>query len=161
FAEQREQLGTGHAVIAAREHFTGFAGSLLVLPGDVPLIRSETIRDFMQFHQEGKFTASVLTADVPNPYGYGRIVRGNERELQRIVEHSDASPEVLKISEINSSIYVFDAAALFEALSKVRNKNAQSEYYLTDVIGILAGQGQKVGAYKAADSNEILGINTR
>src|SRR5262249_53998212 len=106
-------------------------------------------------------TASVLTADVPNPYGYGRIVRGAKSELLGIVEHRDASPEVLTISEINSSIYVFDAAALFEALSKVRNKNAQSEYYLTDVIGILAGQGQKVGAYKAADSNEILGINTR
>src|SRR5262245_14478964 len=136
FVEQKEQLGTGHAVMIAREHFSGYNGELLVLPGDVPLIRTETLLNFVRFHRGGGFKASVLTADVSNPQGYGRIVRGAGEKLQRIVEHRDASADELKISEINSSIYVFHAPALFEALSSVRNINAQSEYYLTDVIGI-------------------------
>jgi bifunctional UDP-N-acetylglucosamine pyrophosphorylase/glucosamine-1-phosphate N-acetyltransferase len=132
-----------------------------VLPGDVPLIRTETIQDFVRFHREGKFDASVLTADVPNPYGYGRIVRRNDNEIAEIVEHRDASEEVLKIAEINTSIYVFNTPLLFETLTKVRNKNSQSEYYLTDVIGILAGEGKKVGVWKSPQADEILGVNTR
>jgi len=161
FAEQKEQLGTGHAVISTQAHFADFRGSVLVLPGDVPMIRSETIQDFFKFHRAGKFSASVLTAAVPNPYGYGRIVRDGGGGLQRIVEHRDASPDILKIVEINSGIYVFESRPLFDALSEVGNHNAQGEYYLTDVIGILVSEGQRVGAYKAPDSNEILGINTR
>jgi bifunctional UDP-N-acetylglucosamine pyrophosphorylase/glucosamine-1-phosphate N-acetyltransferase len=161
FIDQKEQLGTGHAVMMAREQFAEYGGDLLILAGDAPLVRPETIQEFVQFHRNGHFKASVLTAEVPNPTGYGRIVRGGDGQLERIVEHRDASAEVLKIAEINSSIYVFQAPALFEALTKVRNQNAQSEYYLTDVIGILGGQGQRIGAYKAADSKEILGINTR
>jgi len=161
FVEQKEQLGTGHALMCAREALTGFKGDLLVLPGDVPLIRTETIQDFVRFHREGKFDASVLTADVPNPYGYGRIVRRNDNEIAEIVEHRDASEEVLKIAEINTSIYVFNTPLLFETLTKVRNKNSQSEYYLTDVIGILAGEGKKVGVWKSPQADEILGVNTR
>src|SRR5436190_8160682 len=159
--EQKEQLGTGHAVISAREALSGYSGDLLVLPGDVPLISQNTLQNFLRFHREGGFTASVLTADIAEPFGYGRIVRRNDDEVEAIVEHRDASPEVLKISEINSSIYVFQTPALFEALSGVRNQNSQSEYYLTDVIGILAGRNLKVGAYKAPNPVEILGINTR
>lgn len=159
--EQKEQLGTGHAVISAREALSGFSGDLLVLPGDVPLISQTTLQDFVRFHREGGFTASVLTADIAEPFGYGRIVRRNDDEVDAIVEHRDASPEVLRITEINSSIYVFQTPALFEALSGVRNQNSQSEYYLTDVIGILAGRNLKVGAYKAPNPVEILGINTR
>jgi len=161
FVEQKEQLGTGHALMCAREALSGFKGDLLVLPGDVPLIRTETIQDFVRFHREGKFDASVLTADVPNPYGYGRIVRRNDNEIAEIVEHRDASEEVLKIAEINTSIYVFNTPLLFETLTKVRNKNSQSEYYLTDVIGILAGEGKKVGVWKSPQADEILGVNTR
>lgn len=161
FVEQKEQRGTGHALMCAREALRGFTGELLVLPGDVPLIRTETIQDFVRFHREGKFQASVLTADVANPHGYGRIVRRNDNEIAGIVEHRDASAEVLKIAEINSSIYVFHTPSLFEALSKVRNENAQSEYYLTDVIGILSAEHKKVGVWKAPHSEEILGINTR
>jgi bifunctional UDP-N-acetylglucosamine pyrophosphorylase/glucosamine-1-phosphate N-acetyltransferase len=161
FVEQKEQLGTGHALMCARESLAGFSGDLLVLPGDVPLIPTETIRAFLQFHWNGKFQASVLTADVADPHGYGRIVRRNDNEIDGIVEHRDASADVLKIHEINSSIYVFNTTALFDALSKVRNKNAQAEYYLTDVIGILSGEGKKVGAWKAPHPEEILGINTR
>jgi bifunctional UDP-N-acetylglucosamine pyrophosphorylase / glucosamine-1-phosphate N-acetyltransferase len=161
FVDQTEQLGTGHAVSSAREALSGFSGDLLVLPGDVPLISQSTLQDFLRFHREGGFTASVLTADIAEPFGYGRIVRRNDDEVDAIVEHRDASPEVLQITEINSSIYVFQTPALFEALSGVRNQNSQSEYYLTDVVGILAGKNRKVGAYKAPNPVEILGINTR
>jgi bifunctional UDP-N-acetylglucosamine pyrophosphorylase/glucosamine-1-phosphate N-acetyltransferase len=161
FVDQTEQLGTGHALMSAKEALQGFTGDLLVLPGDVPLIRTETLREFVQFHREGKFIASVLTADVANPYGYGRIVRRNDNEIASIVEHRDASPDVLKIHEINTSIYVFNTPELFEALSKVRNENAQAEYYLTDVIGILSSERNTVGVWKAPQAEEMLGINTR
>jgi len=161
FVEQKEQLGTGHALMSAREALSGFTGDLLVLPGDVPLIQTETIQEFVRFHREGKFQASVLTADVANPHGYGRVVRRNDNEIASIVEHRDASAEVLKIAEINTSIYVFNTPALFESLSKVQNKNAQSEYYLTDVIGILSNEHKKVGVWKAPQAEEMLGINTR
>jgi bifunctional UDP-N-acetylglucosamine pyrophosphorylase/glucosamine-1-phosphate N-acetyltransferase len=161
FVEQREQLGTGHAVLAAREGFVGYTDDLLVLPGDVPLISDATLEAFLKFHREGGFRASVLTADLANPYGYGRIVRRNDNELDSIVEHRDATPEIQKIPEINSGIYVFHAATLFESLTKIRNLNAQGEYYLTDVIGILGEQRHKVGAFKVGSADEVLGINTR
>ncbi len=161
FIDQKEQLGTGHAVMCARETLRDFAGDLLVLPGDVPLIRTETIQEFLRFHREGNYDASILTAEIANPFGYGRIVRGKTNAVDRIVEHRDASPDILKINEINTSIYVFNTPLLFEALTKLRNDNAQSEYYLTDVIGILTSSQKKVGAWKTNQAEEILGINTR
>lgn len=161
FVDQREQLGTGHAVLTAREGFSGYSGDVLVLPGDVPLVSSKTLESFLKFHRQGGFRASVLTAEVANPHGYGRIVRRNDNEVDSIVEHRDATPEILKIPEINSGIYVFNAPTLFESLTKIRNINAQGEYYLTDVIGILVEQRHKVGAFKVASGDEILGINTR
>jgi bifunctional UDP-N-acetylglucosamine pyrophosphorylase/glucosamine-1-phosphate N-acetyltransferase len=160
FVEQKEQLGTGHAVLAAREGFSGYSGEVLVLPGDVPLVAAETLEKFIKFHRGSGFRASVLTADLDNPAGYGRVVRrGNE--ISSIVEHRDATPEILDIHEINSGIYIFDAPSLFEALSKIGNQNAQREYYLTDVLSIFAAQNQKVGAFKMQSGEEILGINTR
>jgi bifunctional UDP-N-acetylglucosamine pyrophosphorylase/glucosamine-1-phosphate N-acetyltransferase len=161
FVDQKEQLGTGHAVLAARENYANYAGDVLVLPGDVPLIGEETLRSFLKFHRDGRFRASVLTADIDNPHGYGRIVRRNDHEVERIVEHRDAGAEVLKIREINSSIYVFNAPSLFDALTKIQNNNAQREYYLTDVIGILVDGQENVGAFKVMSAEEILGINTR
>lgn len=161
FIDQKEQLGTGHAVLAARESFSGYSGDLLVMPGDVPLVRAATLEAFVKFHREGGFSASVLTADADNPYSYGRIIRRNEDEVDSIVEHRDATPEILAVSEINSGIYVFNAPALFESLTKIRNDNTQREYYLTDVIGILVGRKQKAGAFKVKSVEEILGINTR
>jgi len=161
FIDQKEQLGTGHAVLAAREHFSGYGGDVLVMPGDVPLISESTLDAFLQFHREGGFTASVLTADIADPGGYGRIVRRNNHEVDAIVEHRDASPDILKIREINSGIYVFNAPALFESLTKIKNDNAQHEYYLTDVIGILATRKQKIAAFKVDSAEEVLGINTR
>ena len=161
FIDQHEQLGTGHAVMAARESFSRFTGDVLVLPGDVPLISASTLEAFIKFHRESGATASVLTAETANPHGYGRIVRRHDNEVQSIVEHRDATPEILKISEINSSIYVFNAPVLFESLTKIKSNNAQGEYYLTDVIQILVNQRLKVGAFKINRTNEILGINTR
>jgi len=161
FVDQKEQLGTGHAVMAAREQFAGYTGDVLVLPGDVPLINAATLRTFVKFHRDGGYRASVLTADADNPYGYGRIVRRNDNEVDSIVEHRDATPEILSIPEINSGIYVFNAVALFESLTRIRNNNAQREYYLTDVIGVLVNQREKVGAFKVSSIEEILGINTR
>ena len=161
FVDQKEQLGTGHAVMAARDQFAGYKGDLLVLPGDVPLITAATLEAFVKFHRDGDCHASVLTADANNPYGYGRIVRRNNDEVDSIVEHKDATPEILAIPEINSGVYVFNAPALFESLTRIRNNNVQREYYLTDVIGILVGQREKVGAFKVSSVDEVLGINTR
>src|SRR5437867_2960755 len=161
FIDQQDQLGTGHAVMAARESFSRFTGDVLVLPGDVPLISASTLEAFLKFHRGGGFTASILTAETANPHGYGRIVRRSDNEVNSIVEHRDAPPEILKISEINSSIYVFNAPVLFESLTKIQNNNTQGEYYLTDVIQILVNQRLKVGAFKINRTNEILGINTR
>jgi bifunctional UDP-N-acetylglucosamine pyrophosphorylase / glucosamine-1-phosphate N-acetyltransferase len=161
FIDQKEQLGTGHAVMAARDHFADYIGDLLVLPGDVPLVSKETLEAFVKFHRDGGYRTSVLTADAANPFGYGRIVRRNDNEVDSIVEHRDATPEILKIPEINSGIYIFNAPALFQALTKIRNNNAQREYYLTDVIGVLVSQRDKVGAFKISSAEEILGINTR
>jgi bifunctional UDP-N-acetylglucosamine pyrophosphorylase / glucosamine-1-phosphate N-acetyltransferase len=161
FIEQKEQLGTGHAVLASREHFSGYSGDVLVMPGDVPLISTGSLEALVRFHRDGGFRASVVTADIENPHGYGRIVRRNGHELESIVEHRDAAPDILRIQEINCGIYVFNAPALFESLSKIRNDNAQREYYLTDVIGVLVGQKQKVGAFKVGSAEEASGINTR
>ena len=161
FVDQTEQLGTGHAVLTARENFSGYSGDVLVMPGDVPLIGGDTLEAFVQFHRKGGFSASVLTADLADPGGYGRIVRRNDNAVDSIVEHRDATPEILKLREINSGIYVFSAPALFESLTKIRNVNAQREYYLTDVIGILVGRKQKVGAFKVGSADDVLGINTR
>jgi bifunctional UDP-N-acetylglucosamine pyrophosphorylase/glucosamine-1-phosphate N-acetyltransferase len=161
FVDQKEQLGTGHAVLAARKDFSGYSGDILVMPGDVPLISVPTLEAFVKFNRDGGFGASVLTADAGNPYGYGRIIRRNDNEVDSIVEHRDATPEILAIPEINSGIYIFRAPTLFESLSKIRNDNTQREYYLTDVIGVLVAQKQKVGAFKVKSAEEILGINTR
>jgi len=161
FVEQKEQLGTGHAVMSAHDAFKGYAGNVLVLPGDVPLVNAKTLESLANFHTEGGYSASILTTDLLNPHGYGRIVRKKDDEVESIIEHRDANPEILKIREINSSIYIFDAPSLFEALAKVGTNNAQGEFYLTDAIGILVQNRKKIGAFKIENSDEVLGINTR
>jgi len=161
FVEQKEQLGTGHAVMSAHDAFKSYNGNVLILPGDVPLVSAKTLEALANFHAEGGYSASILTTDLLNPHGYGRIVRKKDDEVESIIEHRDANSEILKIREINSSIYVFDAAALFEALAKVGTNNAQGEFYLTDAIGLLVQSRKKVGAFKIENSDEVLGINTR
>ncbi len=160
FIQQKEQLGTGHAVMAARSSLQG-AGDLLILPGDVPLIRPETLRLLFDFHDVGSFAGSLVTATLEDPHGYGRIVRGSDNAVEAIVEHRDGTDGVLDIREINSGIYVFDSSLLFDALDRTRTDNVQEEYYLTDVVKILSGEGHRFGAFEINDPTEVSGINSR
>ncbi|HEY7744990.1 MAG TPA: bifunctional UDP-N-acetylglucosamine diphosphorylase/glucosamine-1-phosphate N-acetyltransferase GlmU [Desulfuromonadales bacterium] len=160
FALQAEQLGTGHALLCAREQLAGFTGTLLLLCGDVPLLRAETLERLLAFHQAQAAAVTVLTAEMADPHGYGRIVRDGE-EVLRIVEEKDASLKEKAIREINTGIYVFEAPFVFEALGKVGRDNAQGEYYLTDVLALARAAGRKVCALVAGDAEETMGINDR
>jgi len=159
FALQSEQLGTGHAVMQAQDDLAGASGTVVVLNGDVPGLRPETLRNLVDFHESEGATATVLTARLDDPSGYGRIVRGADGRFERIVEHRDASPEELSIDEINSGMFCFDKDALFEALTSTDRDNAQNEYYLTDVIEVLSSNGASVRAYCVDDSSEVAGVN--
>lgn len=159
-AVQDQQLGTGHAVLQAGPALKGFRGNVLVLSGDVPMLRRETMEHLLDKHVERGAVATILTAMMPDPSGYGRIVRNDDGTVNRIVEHKDASDEERQISEINSGIYVFDHERLFEALSHLAPNNAQNEYYLTDVFEYFWRMGWTVSAVVADDVDEIHGINT-
>ncbi|MDQ3634325.1 MAG: bifunctional UDP-N-acetylglucosamine diphosphorylase/glucosamine-1-phosphate N-acetyltransferase GlmU [Acidobacteriota bacterium] len=164
FVWQNEQLGTGDAVNSAREFLENENSTLLVLSGDVPMIKAETLARLIQQHHNhrGKGAAcTILTVELESPYGYGRIVRDDDGLFDKIIEQKDASKEELGINEINSGIYCFDTKKLFETLKQVQNNNAQGEYYLTDVPKILAESGESVSLYKHKDKNEIEGINNR
>ncbi len=157
---QAERNGTGHAVQLA---LAGAAttGSVLILAGDTPLITSETLKEFVAVHYANESSASVLTADLPDPFGYGRIVRDDEGEISRIVEERDADDEVKAISEINTGIYLFDNGALREAAAKLSKDNSQGELYLTDVIALIKEAGRVAFAIRTNDYSEVLGINDR
>lgn len=161
FAVQEQPLGTGHAVMMAKDSLMGKAGYVLVTAGDVPLITSETVKRLIRFTKENEFTAVALTANMQNPTGYGRIIRNHEGTIQRIVEHKDASEEERMVKEINASLYCFSISSLLNALERVTNTNAQGEYYLTDVLGILISDGCKVGALQIDDETETMGVNNR
>ena len=159
--EQRERRGTGHATQQALPFLRGtWSETVLVLAGDAPLLRTETLIALADGHEASAAAATVLTADLADPTGYGRVVRNAAGMLDAIVEHKDATPEILALHEINSGIYAFDLEALDQALQQVTNTNAQGEFYLTDTIGLLRRSGKRVAAVKADDSQEILGINT-
>jgi bifunctional UDP-N-acetylglucosamine pyrophosphorylase/glucosamine-1-phosphate N-acetyltransferase len=158
---QAQQNGTGHAVRIALEAVSDAAGTVVVLNGDVPLLRPETVTALVAAHESGARGATVLAAEVAEPAGLGRIVRDAAGNLERIVEERDASAEVRAIREINAGIYAFDAASLREALGKLSTDNDQGEEYLTDVFGLLASVGQSVGVFVAADADETLGCNDR
>jgi bifunctional UDP-N-acetylglucosamine pyrophosphorylase / glucosamine-1-phosphate N-acetyltransferase len=164
FVWQHEQLGTGHAVNAAREFLEHDETTLLVLSGDVPMIRAETLGALVQQHRDhrGKGAAcTILTVKLSDPTGYGRIVRGEEGLFDKIVEQKDATEEERKINEVNSGIYCFETARLFAGLAKVENHNSQGEYYLTDVPKLLRDSGDDVSLYNHSDSREVSGINNR
>ena len=164
FVWQKEQLGTGHAVNSAREFLENENSTLLVLSGDVPMIRAETLAALVQQHHNhrGKGAAcTILTVKLDDPSGYGRIVRDDEGLFNRIVEQKDADENERKVREINSGIYCFDTRKLFDALSRVKNENAQGEYYLTDVPTLLREIGEDIAIYHHSDSFEIEGINNR
>ena len=161
FAIQKEQLGTGHAVLAARPALQGFQGDVLILSGDVPLLTEGTVRSFLQFHQERRADLSVMTVDLPNPRGYGRIFRHADGSLLRITEEKDLQAGEEEIREINTGIYYVDAGFLFSALSHITPQNAQKEYYLTDIVARASAEKKKVFPFLAEDSLEVMGINTR
>lgn len=164
FALQKEQNGTGDAVNSARELLENNESTLLVLSGDVPMIRSETLEALVKKHNEyrGRGAAcTVLTVRLKDPHGYGRVLRDENGAFEKIVEQKDANDEEKQIDEINSGIYCFDTKKLFAALSQVKNDNAQGEYYLTDVPSILREQGDDVAIFQCEDANEIEGVNDR
>jgi UDP-N-acetylglucosamine pyrophosphorylase len=160
YAHQEQQLGTGHAVMQAESVLQDFHGDVLILSGDVPLLRTETLRTFVEEHRLSNAVLSVLSVDAPNPIGYGRIVRDTHGNFERIVEQKDASEAERAITEINSGIYLVRSDALFTALQKVSNSNTQGEYYLTDIVSILWASGEAVSARKSLAFDEVQGVNT-
>ena len=154
--EQAEQLGTGHAVMQALPRVDPHSEAL-ILYGDVPLVRADTLRRLVDAARSG---LAILSAEPPDPGGYGRIVRGPGGSVERIVEHKDASPSELALREVNAGFLAANAAKLAQWLSGVQNRNAQKEYYLTDVIALAAGKGIAVAAVKAGDWHEVAGINS-
>lgn len=162
FAHQTEQLGTGHAVMQALPLIkANMDGYVLVICGDTPLIKTETIKKLISICIKNQAAATVLTAQLANPFGYGRVIRDSTGNMRCIVEQKDGSPEQLKIKEINTGTYCFKIKELIDALSKIDNNNAQKEYYLTDVFEIMIRQKQLVIPVIAEDSDETMGVNSR
>lgn len=161
YAVQEEMLGTGHAVMQAAKYLEGKKGKVLVLNGDVPILRPETINRLLDKSIDNKESATLLTAIYDDPFGYGRIIRDEGGNVEGIVEEKDATEEQKEITEINAGIYCFDIEALLEALKEIKPNNSQGEYYLTDVIEIIGNKGLKTGAVIVEDNTEILGVNDR
>lgn len=162
FVEQKEQLGTGHAIMQCREALAGY-DAVLVLSGDVPLIRTGTIAHVREFHLAHGGAMTILTAEPSDPFGYGRIIRCSEQEMdvKAIVEQKSLTPEQASIREVNSGIYAFELVKLFRHIDQLTTDNPHREFYLTDIARILRSAGERVLALKAEDSNEVLGVNTR
>ena len=161
FVVQRERLGTGHAVMQAEPALKGFDGTVMVLTGDTPLLKENTLAGFVRFHRDSGASATVMSAVVDDASGYGRILRDERGDLVGIVEHKDATEEQRRIGEYNSGIFCFESEVLFPALRRVGRGNVQGEYYLTDVIGILRSDGRRVAVFRIDDSDEVMGINDR
>jgi bifunctional UDP-N-acetylglucosamine pyrophosphorylase/glucosamine-1-phosphate N-acetyltransferase len=161
FVLQREQLGTGHAVLQALPLLQGFTGTALILCGDVPLVKAETLRSFIDTFLGNDSTIAVLTAVVKDPYGYGRIIRGPEGWLERIVEDKDASDEESLIREINTGIFCVRSAFLMEGLKEIGKENVQGEYYLPDLVEVARKRDLRCSAHMVANPVEVMGINTR
>ncbi|PJZ02301.1 bifunctional UDP-N-acetylglucosamine diphosphorylase/glucosamine-1-phosphate N-acetyltransferase GlmU [Bacillus vallismortis] len=161
YALQAEQLGTAHAVKQAQPFLADEKGVTIVICGDTPLLTAETMEQMVKEHTQREAKATILTAVAEDPTGYGRIIRGENGAVQKIVEHKDASEEERLVTEINTGTYCFDNEALFRAIDQVSNDNAQGEYYLPDVIEILKNEGETVAAYQTGNFQETLGVNDR
>lgn len=161
-AKQEKRLGTGHAVMQAENFIKRHSGgNVLILNGDAPLIDSDTITEGLRYHTEGGYIQTVISAEVENPYGYGRIKRGTDGKFLAIVEEASANEEEKKIREINSGVMWFDCDTLVNLLGKLTNNNSKGEYYLTDTVEIALSEGKRVGAYKTDNSDAVLGANSR
>ncbi|MBL8144654.1 MAG: bifunctional UDP-N-acetylglucosamine diphosphorylase/glucosamine-1-phosphate N-acetyltransferase GlmU [Acidobacteria bacterium] len=161
FVVQEPQLGTGHALLVAEPVLAGTAGVVLLLYGDVPLLTAATARALIAHHLQRQAAATVLTARTERPTGYGRIVRGSDGRITRIVEERDASADERRITEINSGVYVFDLPAVFETLHRIGSRNAQGEYYLTDIVQANCATGRVVETVCVTDFTEIRGVNSQ
>lgn len=161
FVYQKEQLGTGHAVLQAKDVLADYAGKLLVVCGDTPLLTSETLNQLLVKHERKGAAATILTAFLDNPTGYGRIIRNAGGSVLKIVEEKDADPEEKEVREVNTGTYCFDSKSLFAALEEISPNNAQGEYYLTDVIALFVKQGLRVDGVHVDDVLETMGINSR
>ena len=161
FVFQKEQLGTGHAVLQTLPFLEGFEGAVLILCGDVPLVKVETLRSFIDAFHLNRPVLSVMTVAVKDPFGYGRILHNRDGWLERIVEEKDATADERKVGEINTGIYCIDAAFLRGGLKEIGRENAQGEYYLTDLVHIAGRKELKCSAYQVKDPIEVMGINTR
>jgi len=160
FVEQKEQLGTGHAVLQIEPYLDKSISDLLILSGDVPLISASTLNKFIGFHNENRNDLSLISTIVPDPSGYGRIIRNNNGKLVKIVEHKDLNNDGTKLNEINTGIYIVNTEYLFEGLKQIRNENAQQEYYLTDLVEVFLSEQLKVDALLIENYIEVLGVNT-
>lgn len=158
---QKQQLGTGHAVMQTEDLLGNLDGQTLIVSGDTPLFRAETFKKLFEYHEAKHAAATVLTSVAPDPTGYGRIVRNDIGIVEKIVEQKDATRDEQDIHEINTGVYCFDNKQLFDSLKLLTNDNAQGEYYLTDVISILKKRGEIVAAYQMADFDESMGVNDR
>jgi bifunctional UDP-N-acetylglucosamine pyrophosphorylase/glucosamine-1-phosphate N-acetyltransferase len=161
FVLQEKQLGTADAARVADDTLGTFSGDVLILPGDSPLMTTDTLRALVDRHRAAGAAATVMTAELDDPTGYGRIIRGPGRAVERIVEERDATPEERATREVNTSVWVFDRAALRTALTRIDRSNAQHEFYLTDVVSVLGDKGEQVEAFTAVDPAEALGANSR
>lgn len=159
YAVQEEQKGTGHAVMMAKDAFEDYTGDVIILYGDMPLFKEETYKKLIEEHQKTDADCTILTGTIDEKLPYGRIIR-TDGNIVDIVEDKDCTPEQKEIKELNVGVYVFKADVLFSNLDKIKNNNAQGEYYLTDIPKILIGEGKKIASYTTTDSTEIIGVNT-
>lgn len=159
-ALQAEQLGTGHAVLQAAEALKGFVGTVMILCGDTPLIKGGELKKLYEFHVQSGAVATVMTAMIEDPFGYGRILRDADGNVAGIVEEKEASPEQKLIKEINTGNYCVEAPVLFEVLKMLGRKDGQSEYYLTDLVALLRARGEKVSGLLSTDNEMIMGVNS-
>lgn len=160
YVVQEEQLGTGHAIMQGKELLKDYDGDVMILCGDTPLLKAETLGRMYKEHKESGNSTTVLTSIYENPFGYGRIVKENG-EVIGIVEEKEASEEIKKIKEVNAGVYCCNSKELFKALENVTNDNEKGEYYLTDIIKIQVNEGKKVGSFVLSDNREILGVNSK
>lgn len=160
YAVQTEQLGTGHAVMAASEKLEDYNGPLLVCYGDMPAIKREVYEQLLKTHLDEGNSCTFLTGESTLKVAFGRILRDADGVFQSVVEEKDCTPEQLEITELNTGVYVFDTQKLLSALKEIKNDNAQGEYYVTDVPAIMKSHGEKIGTLKRNLGDDIVGVNT-